>query len=198
MDGTTMTRAQRDSTEVGLGGVQTRRQVLRHTGSAALVASLLAGGLPAPLAVAADAPAIVGSWYVIRSTPIAGIPGTSPLTHWTMIFMADGTLMAQVAPVALSPTGVMTVASVASGVWGQLATAGTFGFTQLQVRSDGQTGKAFGLPRWIGTIALDPGDSTFAISYRDEILDLDTLAVERQVEQVDGKGMRIVLDPSLQ
>ncbi len=197
MDGTTMTRAQRDSTEVDLGGAQTRRQVLRHTGGAALVAGLLAGGLPAPMAVAADAPAIVGSWYVIRSTPIATTPSLSPLTHWTMIFMADGTLMAQAAPISSSLAGVTTVASVASGVWGQLA-SGAFGFTHLTVRSDSQTGQAFGLPRQIGTIALDPGGNSFAISYRGDILNLDTLTVERQGEQVDGKGTRIALDPSLQ
>ena len=111
--------------------------------------------------------------------------------------MADGTLVAQVAPVALSLTGVTTVGSVASGVWGQLAGAGTFGFTHLHVRSDCQTGHAYGLPRWLGTITLDPGGDSFAISYREEILNLDTLAVERQAEQVDGKGMRIALDPSL-
>jgi hypothetical protein len=67
----------------------------------------------------------------------------------------------------------------------------------VQVRSDGQTGHAFGAPREIGTITLDPGGDSFAISYREEILNLDTLAVERQAEQVDGKGMRIALDPSL-
>ena len=175
---------------------RSRRDLLRLGGGGAVAGALLAGGLRAPQAVAADTPALVGAWYVIRSTPLAGTPGTSPLSHWTMTFMADGTLMAQVAPVGLSPTGVTTVGSVASGVWGQQAD-GTFGFTHLHVRSDAQTGQAYGLPRWLGTITLDPGGDSFAISYREAILQLDTLAVERQVEQVDGTGMRIALDPSL-
>jgi hypothetical protein len=191
------TQGQRADRDAAVARPRGRRDLLRLGGGGALAGALLAGGMRSASAVAADPPAIVGSWYVIRSTPIAGIPGLSPLTHWTMIFMADGTLMAQAAPISSSLAGVTTVGSVASGVWGQLA-SGAFGFTHLTVRSDSQTGQAYGLPRQIGTIALDPGGNTFAISYRGDILNLDTLTVERQGEQVDGKGTRIALDPSLQ
>ncbi len=149
-------REARTGGEAIRAGARSRRELLRLGGGGAVAGALLAGAMRAPQAVAADTPAIVGAWYVIRATPIANAPGASPLTHWTMTFMADGTLTAQVAPVAFSLTGVTTVGSVASGVWGQLA-SGMFGFTHLHVRSDFQTGQAFGLPRWIGMITLDPG-----------------------------------------
>jgi hypothetical protein len=190
-------REARTGGEAIRAGARSRRELLRLGGGGAVAGALLTGGMRTPQAVAADTPALVGSWYVIRATPIDNTPGASPLTHWTMTFMADGTLTAQVAPVGLSLAGVTTVGSVASGVWGQLAGAGTFGFTHLHVRSDSQTGQAYGLPRWLGTITLDPGGDSFAISYREEILNLDTLTVDRTLEQVDGKGMRIALDPNL-
>lgn len=195
MDRTGMTRALRDGRSTGIHGLQSRRSLLRRTGGAALAGGLLAGGLPAPPTVAAANPALVGSWFVNRSATATPTPSTS-LTRWTMAFMADGTLVAQVAPIGPAPGGRMTVASIASGVWAPLAD-GTFGFTHLQVRYDPQTTEAFGVIRWLGSVTLDPEGDTFAMSYRVNVLDPDTLATERQGDLLDGKGMRIVLDPTL-
>ncbi len=172
-----------------------RREMLRLGGGGALAGALLAGGMRSASAVAADPPAIVGSWYFIRA------PDSNPrpdlLARWTISFLADGNIVAQALGGGQNPRGNTLSASVGNGVWAQTGD-GTFGFTYVHVRYEEQTGAPFSLFKHFGDITLAPDGQTFAVTYYLNGLNMDTMAQDDRRPLNQGTGMRITLEPNRQ
>jgi hypothetical protein len=167
----------------------TRRTLLGQLGrSGGLAAALLLGGGAATPTLAADVPALVGSWLVNRSDD-----GIDLNRRWTATFTADGNVIAQALGGGPNPVGNLLSSSIGNGVWAQRGER-TFGFTQLHVRYVAQSGQPFSLFKWSGTIVIDDSGDTFSIRYRSNPLNPATLQTEQIRTQLEGTAVRVRLD----